>query len=130
MRRVSVLRARRDRDGAADRIAATARIDAPPGAVYAGRVRLSDRKIESLATKIVRWMEQNSDIEFLAPIADVRSAIVEEFMHEKERERQLDDEVDRILQQNESRMRVEGVDSWVMRKKIRQELARQRGIVL
>jgi hypothetical protein len=93
-------------------------------------VRLSDRKIDSLATKIVRWMEQNPDIEFLGSAEAIRSAIVDEFMREKERERQLDDEVDRILQQNEARMRYEGVDSWVMRKKIRQQLARQRGIVL
>jgi hypothetical protein len=93
-------------------------------------MRLSDRKIESLATKILRWMEQNPDIEFLAAADTIRAAIVDEFLQEKERERQLDEEVDRILQQNEGRMRMEGVDSWVMRKKIRQELARQRGIVL
>jgi len=93
-------------------------------------MRLSDRKIESLSTKILHWMEQNPDIEFLADPDTVRAAIVDEFLQEKERERQLDEEVDRILQQNEGRMRMEGVDSWVMRKKIRQELARQRGIVL
>jgi hypothetical protein len=93
-------------------------------------MRLSDRKIDSLASKILRWMEQNPDIEFLAAADTIHAAIVDEFMQEKDRERQLDEEVDRILQQNEGRMRMEGVDSWVMRKKIRQELARQRGIVL
>ena len=93
-------------------------------------MRLSDRKIDSLASKILRWMEQNPDIEFLGSPDTIHAAIVDEFMQEKERERQLDEEVDRILQQNEGRMRMEGVDSWVMRKKIRQELARQRGIVL
>jgi len=106
------------------------RIDARIPADYAGRMRLSDRKIDSLASKIVRWMESNPDIELLGSVDAIRAGIIDEFMQEKERERQLDDEVDRILQQNESRMRLEGVDSWVMRKKIRQELARQRGIVL
>ena len=93
-------------------------------------MRLSDRKIEALAEKILRWLEQNQDIEFLGSAAAIRSAIVEEFQQEKEKERQLDEEVDRIMHQNETRMRLEGIDIWVMRKKIRQQLARERGIVL
>ena len=93
-------------------------------------MRLSDRKIDALAGKLVRWMEAQPDVDLLASRSDVLAALVDEFQREKAIERQLDDEVDRILQQNESRMRQEGVDSWVMRKKIRQQLARERGIVL
>ena len=93
-------------------------------------MRLSDRKIESLADKILRWLEQNRDIQFLGTPAAIRTAIIEEFQREKEKERQLDEEVDRIMHQNESRMRLEGIDIWVMRKKIRQQLARERGLVL
>jgi hypothetical protein len=93
-------------------------------------MRLSDRKIESLADKILRWLEQNQDIELLGTAASIRAAIVGEFQQEKAKERQLDEEVDRIMHQNEARMRLEGIDIWVMRKKIRQQLARERGIVL
>jgi hypothetical protein len=93
-------------------------------------MRLSDRKIEALAEKLVRWLEAQPDVELLAPRPEVVGAIADEFQREKELERQLDDEVDRILQQNESRMRFEGVDPWVMRKKIRQQLARERHIIL
>lgn len=93
-------------------------------------MRLSDRKIESLAEKLVRWLESQPDVEFLQPRDDVRAAIIAEFQDEKALERQLDDDVDRILQQNEPRMRLEGVDPWVMRKKIRAQLARERKLVL
>ena len=93
-------------------------------------MRLSDRKIESLAEKLVRWLESQSGIELLTPRDDVLRALVEEFQQEKAIERELDEEVDKILQQNEARMRQENVDTWVMRKKIRQQLARERGIVL
>jgi hypothetical protein len=93
-------------------------------------MKLSDRKIESLADKILAWMEKSADVELLGSADTVRAAIIEEFQDEKSTERQLDLDVDRILQQNETRMRLEGIDSWVMRKKIRQQLARERGIVL
>ena len=93
-------------------------------------MRLSDRKIDSLADKLVRWMEKQPEVEFLGARSDVLAAVVDEFQKEKSIERQLDEDVDRILLQNEARMRQEGVDSWVMRKKVRQQLARDRGIVL
>jgi len=93
-------------------------------------MKLSDRKIESLADKIIAWIDKSPDVEMLAGAATVRAAIIEEFQDEKSIERQLDLDVDRILQENETRMRLEGIDSWVMRKKVRQQLARERGIVL
>jgi hypothetical protein len=93
-------------------------------------MRLSDRKIDSLAEKLVRCMESQSDVQLLASRDDVLAAIAGEFQAEKELERQLDEEVDRILQQNESRMRVEGIDSWVMRRKVRAQLARERGLII
>jgi len=93
-------------------------------------MRLSDRKIDALADKIVRWLEQNKDIECLGSSDAIRAAIIDEFRQEKELERQLDEAVDRVMAQNETRMRLEGIDVWVMRKKIRQQLARERGIVL
>jgi hypothetical protein len=93
-------------------------------------MRLSDRKIESLADKVLRWMEGNRDIQFLGSADAIRAAIIDEFLQEKELERQLDEEVDRIMAQNEPRMRIEGIDVWVMRKKVRQQVARERGIVL
>ena len=93
-------------------------------------MRLSDRKIDSLADKILHWLQQNEDVQCLGSAEALRTAIVEEFRQEKEIERHLDEEVDRIMSQNETRMRHEGIDIWVMRKKIRQQLARERGIVL
>lgn len=93
-------------------------------------MKLSDRKIESLADKIIGWMEKSPDVDLLAGTAVIRAAIIAEFQDEKAAERQLDLDVDRILEQNETRMRLEGIDTWVMRKKIRQQLARERGIVV
>ncbi len=93
-------------------------------------MRLSDRKIESLAGKVAAWMERHADIEILVDGGQLRDAIVGEFMEEKDLERQLEEDVDKILEQNEPLMRTQGVDPWVMRKKVRQQLARERGIVL
>jgi hypothetical protein len=97
---------------------------------YSRDMRLSDRKIESLADKIASWMEANADIEILASTGAIRAAIAGEFLEEKQLERQLDEDVDKILEQNEPLMRSQSVDPWVMRKKVRQQLARDRGIVL
>lgn len=97
---------------------------------YSDAMRLSDRKIESLADKIASWMEANADVEVLCDADALRAAIAGEFFEEKDLERQLEEDVDRILEQNEGLMRSQGVDSWVMRKKVRQQLARERGIVL
>jgi hypothetical protein len=93
-------------------------------------MRLSDRKIDSLAEKLSRWLEGQSEVTLLTDREAVRAAIVDEFQQEKQIERQLDEDVDRILQENEQRMRLEGVDPWVMRKKVRAQLARERGLVL
>ena len=93
-------------------------------------MRLSDRKIDSLASKLVAWMDKNQNVELIADPSAIHAAIVEEFQDEKEKERQLDEEVDRILEENEARMRSEGLDTWVLRKKIRQQLARERRMIL
>lgn len=93
-------------------------------------MRLSDRKIDSLAEKMLRWLESQPDVQFLSGRDPVRDALAAELQDERDIERRLDDDVDRILAANESRMRSENVDPWVMRKKVRAQLARERGIVL
>ena len=93
-------------------------------------MKLSDHKIEALASKLVAWMDKDPEVELLEPVAEVHRAIVEEFHKEKDLERELDEAVDRILEENESRTRVEGLDTWVLRKKIRQQLARERRMIL
>jgi len=93
-------------------------------------MRLSERKIESLADKILHWLQQKPDVDCLGTPEEIRALIIDEFRQEKDLERQLDEEVDSIMAKNETRMRLEGIDIWVMRKKIRQQLARERGLVL
>lgn len=93
-------------------------------------MRLSERKMQALADKLVRWLESQPDVQLLADRDAVRDAIVATFEAERDLERKLDEDVDKILQQNESRMRFEGVDPWVMRKKVRQQLARERRLIL
>lgn len=105
-------------------------LTAPRGAGMLRRMRYSDRKIESLAEKLVHWLESQSDIQLLEPRDVVRDALIAEFQDERAVERKLDEDVDRILEQNEGRMRSEGVDPWLMRKKVRGQMARDRGIVL
>jgi hypothetical protein len=107
-----------------------ASVDAPIGGAYARRMRLSDRKIDSLAEKLVRWLEGQSDVQFLEGREAVLDAIIAEIQDERDLERRLDEDVERIMEQNAPRMKLEGVDPWVMRKKVRQQLARERGLVL
>ena len=110
--------------------AAAASVDGSPRRRYAARMRYSDRKIESLAEKLVHWLESQPDIQLLEPRDVVRDALIAEFQDERDLERKLDEDVDRVLEQNESRMRSEGVDPWLMRKKVRAQMARDRGLVL
>jgi hypothetical protein len=93
-------------------------------------MRLSDRKIESLVEKMLRWLETQPDVQLLEPRDVVRDALIAELQDERDIERRLDDDVDRILAANESRMRSENIDPWLMRKKVRAQLARERGIVI
>jgi len=93
-------------------------------------MRLSDRKIESLVEKMLRWLEAQPDVQLLEPRDVVRDALIAELQDERDIERRLDDDVDRILAANESRMRSENIDPWLMRKKVRAQLARERGIVI
>ena len=97
---------------------------------YPAAMRLSDRKIESLAEKMLRWLEAQPDVQLLEPRDTVRDALIAELQDERDIERRLDDDVDRILAENESRMRSEQIDPWLMRKKVRAQLARERGIVI
>ena len=93
-------------------------------------MKLSDRKIEALAAKLLAWMDKSPDVELLEPSETILDAIVGVFQDEKDQERKLDEEVDRILAENEARMRTEGLDTWVLRKKIRAQLARDRRLIL
>jgi hypothetical protein len=93
-------------------------------------MRISERKIQALADKLVRWLETQPGVTLLGERDAVRDAIVQTFEAERDLERQLDEDVDRILQQNESRMKFEGIDPWVMRKKNRAQLARERRMIL
>jgi hypothetical protein len=97
---------------------------------YPACMRLSDRKIESLVAKMLGWLESQPDVQLLAGRDAVRAALVAELWDERDIERRLDDDVDRILAQNESRMRADNIDPWLMRKKVRAQLARERGIVI
>jgi hypothetical protein len=93
-------------------------------------MRLSDRKIESLVEKLLVWLEKQPDVQLLEPRDTVRNALVAEFQDERDIDRRLDDDVDKILAANESRMRADAIDPWLMRKKVRAQLARERGIIL
>jgi hypothetical protein len=94
------------------------------------RMRLSDRKIDSLVDKMLQWLESQPDVVWLEPRDAVRAALIAEFEDERDIDRRLDDDVDRILAANEARMRADNIDPWLMRKKVRSQLARERGIVL
>jgi hypothetical protein len=93
-------------------------------------MRLSDRKIESLVEKMLQWLESQPDVQLLGGRDAARAALIAELWDERDIERRLDEDVDRILAENESRMRADNIDQWLMRKKVRAQLARERGIVI
>jgi hypothetical protein len=93
-------------------------------------MRLSPNKIEYLAEKLVRIMRDREDISLNIPFEELVRIVEWEFTDELKVEDEIDDEVDVLLEQYERQIMSQDLDQMMLRRKLKQELARKRGYTL
>ncbi len=93
-------------------------------------MRLSPTKIEYLAEKIVRIMRDDDRFDFNITEEELTRVIEWEFTEELKIEDDLDDEVDKLLEQYERQIQTQDLDQMMLRRKLKSELARKRGYTL
>jgi len=93
-------------------------------------MRLSPRKIEYLAAKLVRIMRDRQDVAFKIPEEELERIIAWEFTDELQVEDEIDAEVNELLEGYEQQILHQDLDQTVLRRKLKAELARKRGYTL
>ncbi|MBN2170950.1 MAG: DUF507 family protein [Candidatus Krumholzibacteriota bacterium] len=93
-------------------------------------MRLSPRKIEYLAAKLVRIMRDRRDVEFRIPEEELERIIAWEITDELQVEDEIDAEVNELLEGYEQQILHQDLDQTVLRRKLKAELARKRGYTL
>jgi hypothetical protein len=93
-------------------------------------VRLSSRKIQYLAEKLVEELTEKKKAEWPGGRDEAVRAIVAAFREDLGVEEEIDREAEKYIEDNQRRIERENMDLYVLRKKIREELARKRGFAL
>lgn len=93
-------------------------------------MRLSERKIKYLSHKLAQWLAGRPDTRLLDRGDVVELAIGRAIVQELRLEDELDDEVEKVLKSYQNEIRVQNMDMSVLRMKIKNQLAREKGIVL
>ena len=92
-------------------------------------MHLSDKKARFLSERIARWLADRPDVELLdrpeAIVLAVHGALAAEMRQDQE----LEDEVEKILREYSGSIGV-NMDLSVLRRKIKSELAKKKGVVL
>lgn len=93
-------------------------------------MRLSERKIKYLSHKLTNWMAARKDVELLDRDDVIELAIARAMVQELRIEDDLDDEVEKVLKTYQTQIRGQNMDMSVLRLKIKNQLAREKGIDL
>lgn len=93
-------------------------------------MRLKPEKVEDLCRQIVTALKNDTRVKFLAGADQIGHAIRKIFSADLQREDELMQEVDRIMQAHRGKIIGKNIDVQVMRRKIRDQLMRERKIVL
>ena len=93
-------------------------------------MRLSSRKVQYLAEKIVEQLSEKLSVEWPEGQGAAAQAIIAAIREDLEIEEDIDREAEKYIDQNLRQIERENMDVYVLRKKIREELARKRGVVL
>ncbi|MCB9513317.1 MAG: DUF507 family protein [Candidatus Latescibacteria bacterium] len=93
-------------------------------------MRLSPGKIEYLAEKLVRIMRDHEDVSLNIPADELVRIIEWEFVDELKVEDEIDAEVNVLLEQYERQIMSQDLDQMMLRRKLKQELAKKRGYTL
>jgi hypothetical protein len=92
-------------------------------------VRLKPEKVDDLARKIADALRSESSVELLNP-ARIEHEVRRIIFDDLKREDDLNDEVDRIIQEHRAKIAGKNIDVQVLRRKIRDQLVRERKIIL
>jgi hypothetical protein len=93
-------------------------------------VRLSSRKIEYLAEKILKMCQENSKTHLVANQDLVYRAVADAIYSNMQREEAIDEEVEALLQKHRGEIHTLEMDMAALRQKFKRELARKHGFVL
>jgi hypothetical protein len=93
-------------------------------------MRLSTHKIDYLAEKLVRLMREHEAVAFNIEADELERIIAWEITEELRIEDEIDAEVNTLLDQYERQIAHQDLDQMLLRRKLKQELARKRGYTL
>ncbi len=93
-------------------------------------MRMSSRKVQYLAEKIIEQLSDKLKAKWPEGEQTAVQAIVAAIREDLEIEEEIDREAEKYIDENLRRIERENMDLYVLRKKIREELARKRGVVL
>lgn len=93
-------------------------------------MRLSKRKIEYLAAKVLKTIQENRRVHVLTHPDLVLRTVADAIAANLQAEEEIDEEVDRLIAQHRGQIAASDVDLSVLRQKMKRELARKRGFTL
>jgi hypothetical protein len=91
---------------------------------------LKPEKVEDICRQIVAALKGDQRVKMRAPAGQIELAIRKIFFDDLQAEDALMQEVDRIMEAHRGQIAGKNIDVQIMRRKIRDQLVRQRKIVL
>ncbi|MCX8037070.1 MAG: DUF507 family protein [Candidatus Sumerlaeia bacterium] len=93
-------------------------------------MRLKPEKVEDLSRKIVAALQQDTRVKFLKSADEIERTVRKVLLDDLQREDEIMKEVDEIMEKHRNKIVGKNVDVQVLRRKIRDQLTRERKIVL
>lgn len=93
-------------------------------------MRMSQDKVKDLAAQIVQMMQDHPKIELQDRVEALRVVVGSVILDDLREEDDIDAEVDRLLEQHAREIDAESMDHEILRRKFRDQIARQRGFTL
>jgi hypothetical protein len=93
-------------------------------------VRLKPEKVDDLCRQIATALKVDTRVKLLAPAEVIQHELRKVFLEDLEREDELMEEVERIMQANRGKIIGKNIDVQLLRRKIRNQLVRERKIIL
>lgn len=90
-------------------------------------MRFSQAKIQALADKIVAMLEDDREARLLESADQLCLAAASAIAADLQEEDEIDDEVDRVMEQHQRQIDNEAMDVSLLRRKIKQQIAKKRG---
>jgi len=93
-------------------------------------VRLKPEKVEDLSRQIVAALQHDERVKLLVPAEEVDRVVRKLFLDDLQREDELMREVDQIMETHRDKIAGKNIDVHLLRRKIRDQLVRERKTVL